>query len=513
MSYSSPDLDPAPCSETVPPLDQRPPGAHPKVLRDELVAAAQWVSHYLAEVPAGAVYRPMPPAHRQRLREPSLASQGQELGRVLDFVREEIAPYPTGNGHPAFFAWVNSPPAPAGIIAELLACAVNATCGMGENALMDLERGTVRMLADLAGLPDATGGVLTSGGSMANLLALATARTWFLAQRGAGDGPAYDRDHTRLTLYYSAQAHMSVAKAAACIGLPAYRLRPVPADHHDRLDPAALRTAVSADRDAGLLPFCTVTTLGTTATGAVDPLEPVTALCRETGMWHHADGAWGGLGAAVPALAPLYQGISGIDSLTVDPHKTLSVPVGCGALLVPDPAHLHTAFAHHASYLTADEPGALPWLSHATIELTRPGTRALSLWATLNHLGRDGVTALITHYLTLADQLRERITAEPRLELLAGGPWPVVCFRITDAGSGDPDSLHTRVARRVQVGGRAYLATVNAHGSTVLRACLCNYRTTSNDLDLLIREVLHATHTHTDTDGGHPTASHQTPHR
>ncbi|MEU8717942.1 aminotransferase class V-fold PLP-dependent enzyme [Streptomyces sp. NPDC048663] len=426
---------------------------------------------------------------RARLREAPLPRTGAELGGVLDFVREEIAPFPTGNGHPAFFAWVNSPPAPAGIIAELLASAVNATCGMGENALMDVERGTVRMLADLAGLPESTGGVLTSGGSMANLLALATARTRFLTGRGSGDGPTYDRDHARLTLYYSAQAHMSVIKAAACIGLPAHRMRAVPADEHDRLNPAALRAAVTADLDAGLLPFCTVTTLGTTATGAVDPLTEVTDLCRRTGMWHHADGAWGGLGAAVPALAPLYQGVADVDSLTVDPHKTLSVPVGCGALLVPDPEHLHTAFAHRASYLTAGEPDALPWLSHATIELTRPGTRALALWATLRHLGRAGVTTLIEHYLTLADQLRDKITAQPRLELLAAGPWPVACFRITHPG-GAADDLHARVARRVQAAGRAYLATVAVNDRTVLRACLCNYRTTTDDLDLLIREVL-----------------------
>ncbi|GHI85975.1 pyridoxal phosphate-dependent decarboxylase family protein [Streptomyces xanthophaeus] len=495
MAHNSPYLEPAQYKDTVSPLGHLLPSVHPKTLRDELVFAAEWVSQYLTDLPANAVSRPMAPAHRARLREVSLAETGQELGRVLDFVRDEIAPHPTGNGHPAFFAWVNSPPAPAGLVAELLASAINATCGMGENALMDLERGTVRMLAGLAGLPDTTGGVLTSGGSMANMLALATARTWFLTRRGSGDGPAYDRDHARLTLYYSAQAHMSVTKAAACIGLPAHRLRPVPTDAYDRLDPAALRAAVTADLDAGLLPFCTVTTLGTTATGAVDPLEPVTDLCRNTGMWHHADGAWGGLGAAVPALAPLYQGIGGVDSLTVDPHKTLSVPVGCGALLVPDPEHLHTAFAHHASYLTPGEQDAQPWLSHATIELTRPGTRALALWATLNHLGRGGVTTLIEHYLTLADQLRDRISAEPRLQLVAGGPWPVVCFRIADPGEGDPDTLHTAVARRVQDNGRAYLATVATRGRTVLRACMCNYRTTTDDLDLLISEVLHAADT------------------
>ncbi|WP_327399779.1 pyridoxal-dependent decarboxylase [Streptomyces sp. NBC_01288] len=468
------------------------PAVHAKVLRDELVAAAEWAARYLSELPQGEVSRPLPARVRSRLRAGQLRQRGGELGGVLDFVREEIAPYPTGNGHPAFFAWVNSPPAPAGIVADLLACAVNATCGMGENALMDLERGTVRMLADLAGLPDGAGGVLTSGGSMANLLALATARTWFLTRRGSADGPAFDRDHARLTLYYSAQAHMSVAKAAACIGLPAHRLRPVATDPHDRLDPDALRAAVTADLDTGLLPFCTVTTLGTTATGAVDPLEPVTDLCRTLGMWHHADGAWGGLGAAVPTLAPHYTGVDGVDSLTVDPHKTLSVPVGCGALLVPDPEHLHTAFAHQASYLTAGEPDALPWLSHATIELTRPGTRALALWATLHHLGRDGVTGLIEHYLALADRLRERITAETRLQLLAGGPWPVACFRITDPDEDDADALHTRIARRVQDNGRAYLATVAVQGRTVLRAALCNYRTTTGDLDLLIREILDA---------------------
>ncbi|MBO1333288.1 aminotransferase class V-fold PLP-dependent enzyme [Streptomyces sp. VRA16 Mangrove soil] len=483
------DVAPARCSDAAPPWKQVLPGAEPKVVRDELVAAAEWVSRYLSELPAGSVSRPMRAEHRARLREGSLAPQGAELGRVLDFVRAEIAPYPSGNGHPAFFAWVNSPPAPAGLIAELLAGAVNATCGMGENALMDLERGTVRTLAGLAGLPDGTGGVLTSGGSMANLLALATARSWFLTRRGSGDGPDYDRDHARLTLYYSAQAHMSVSKAAACIGVPAHRLRPVPADAQDRLDPDALRAAVAADTDAGFLPFCTVSTLGTTATGAVDPLEAVTSVCRGAGMWHHADGAWGGLGAAVPALAPLYRGVGDVDSLTVDPHKTLSVPVGCGALLVPDPGHLHTAFAHRASYLTAGETDALPWLSHSTVELTRPGTRALALWATLNHLGRDGVTALIEHYLTLAARLRDKITADPRLELLAGGPWPAACFRVTDVAPDDADALHTRVARRIQEGGRAYLATVEVRGRTVLRACVCNYRTTTDDLDVLLGEV------------------------
>lgn len=281
-----------------------PLGVHPKVFRDELTAAADWVADYLGRITQHPVTRPIPPAHRQALAAAALPHEGQDLGALLEFVDRAIAPYPTGNGHPAFFAWINSPPSPAGVIAELLATAVNATCGMGEHALMDLERGVVRDLASLAGMAPTTGGVLTSGGSMANLLCLGAARTWFLRHHGATDGPAYDQAHARLIAYHSDQAHMSVAKAAAVIGLPAWRLRAVPTTAEHRMDVEALRAMADADRASGLLPFCVVSNLGSTASGAVDPIEAITQVCRTQGMWHHADGAWGGLGALVPELAP-----------------------------------------------------------------------------------------------------------------------------------------------------------------------------------------------------------------
>ena len=462
---------------------------HPKVFRDELARAAEWVADYLERLPEQPVTRPMPEAHRDVLAAGTLPDQGQDLGGLLDFVQESIAPYPTGNGHPAFFAWINSPPSPPGVIAELLACAINATCGMGEHALMDLERGVVRDLATLAGLPKTAGGVLTSGGSMANLLCLATARHWFLQRHDAADGPAYDRAHARLVAYHSDQAHMSVAKAAAVIGLPAWRLRAVPTTADRQMDLDALRTAVERDRAAGLLPFCVVSNLGTTASGAIDTPAPITELCRSHGMWHHADGAWGGLGAALPELAPAYRGVADLDSLTVDPHKTLSVPVGCGAALVNNPEALRAAFAFRASYLEGDQDR--PWMSDYTIELTRPGTRTLTLWATLRHLGRSGVTALLRHYQDLAHHLRERIEHHPELELCTSGPLPVVNFRLRTAPSdGTASAFHTAIAAGLQQRGHAYLATVEHHGETVLRACVCNYRTTTADLDTLLDEVL-----------------------
>ncbi|MCM1973017.1 aspartate aminotransferase family protein [Streptomyces sp. G1] len=462
---------------------------HPKVFRDELVRAAEWVADYLEQLPEGPVTRPVPDAHRRLLATGSLPEHGQGLGGLLDFVETSIAPYPTGNGHPAFFAWINSPPSQPGVIAELLACAINATCGMGEHALMDLERGVVRDLAELAGLPEAAGGVLTSGGSMANLLCLATARHWFLQRQGATDGPAYDQAHARLVAYHSDQAHMSVAKAAAVIGLPSWRLRAVTTTDDRCMDVAALRAAVERDREAGLLPFCVVSNLGTTASGAIDTPAPITDLCRQYGMWHHADGAWGGLGAVLPELAAAYRGIADLDSLTVDPHKALSVPVGCGAALVADPESLRAAFAFRASYLDGDQEW--PWLSDYTVELTRPGTRALTLWATLRHLGRSGVTALLSHYQDLARYLRDRIQEHPGLDLCDSGPLPVVCFRLhTTPEDGTSSAFHAAVAGRLQQRGHAYLATVEHRGETILRACVCNHLTTTADLDTLLHEVV-----------------------
>ncbi|WP_198347427.1 pyridoxal phosphate-dependent decarboxylase family protein [Nocardia terrae] len=455
---------------------------HPRAFRDELVSSAQWVAEYLANLDQGPVTRRLPSALRRRLGSGGLAEHGGDLFAILDFAEESLAPYPTGNGHPAFFAWINSPPSPAGVIAELLATAINATCGMGEHALMDLERGVIADLARLAGMADTTGGVLTSGGSMANLLCLAAARHWFLERRQALDGPEYDAAHGRLVVYCGAQAHMSVAKAAAVIGIPRSRVRVIATTSDRRMDVAAFAAAVRADLSAGLLPFCAVSNLGSTPTGAIDTPAPITAVCREHGMWHHADGAWGGLGVQVPGWAPAYDGIAEIDSLTVDPHKTLSVPVGCGAALVTDPQRLRAAFGFRASYLDSDEN--LPWMSEYTFELTRPGTRALALWATLHQLGRSGVAALLEHYDRMAGYLRERITAHPRLDLLACGPLPVVCFRVHGITS------HVALAEAVQNRGRAYLATVDYDGDTVLRACICNHRTGTEHIDTLIDEIL-----------------------
>ncbi|MFC3454076.1 pyridoxal phosphate-dependent decarboxylase family protein [Amycolatopsis speibonae] len=465
-----------------------PLAVEPDDFRRELVRTAHWVADYLEAMPESPVTRPLPDQHRRRLSASPLRDGGQALPEFLDFIKTDVAPYPGGNGHPAFFAWITTPPAPIGILAHLVGATLNASCGYGENALVDLERGAVRALADLAGLPQGTGGVLTSGGSMANLLCLAAARTWFLASRDATDGVAHDDIHARLVCYQSTETHMSVTKAARTIGLPPSRIRHVPVTADLRMDPGRLRAAVEADLVAGLLPFCVVSNLGTVGTGAIDPLPEITRVCREHGLWHHGDGAYGGLGSAHPDLAPHYEGVAELDSLTVDPHKVLNVPIACGAALVTDAGRLRAAFSTRASYLDGNDEW--PWLSESTLELTRPGGRALSVWAILHQLGRDGVRDLLEHYLSHARLLRELIRERPDLELITDGPWAITCFRYSPSSfDGDLDVLTTRIARELQDGGKTFLATVRVHGTLTLRASVCGHRTTKADVETLVAEV------------------------
>jgi glutamate/tyrosine decarboxylase-like PLP-dependent enzyme len=467
-----------------------PLAVEPADFRRELLRTANWVADYLEAVPDNPVSRPMSTDHRRRLSASPLQDTGRPVAEFLDFVDSDVTPYPGGNGHPAFFAWITTPPAPIGILADLIGCALNASCGYGENALVDMERGAVRALAELAGLPARTGGVLTSGGSMANLLCLAAARTWFLSTRGATDGDAHDQAHARLVCYQSIETHMSVAKAARTMGLPPSRIRNIPVTADLRMDIDALRTAVEADRAAGLLPFCVVSNLGTVGTGAVDPLLEITRLCREHGMWHHGDGAYGGLGAVHPDLAPHYNGVDELDSLTVDPHKTLNVPISCGAALVTNAESLRAAFTAEASYLDGNDDW--PWLSEYTLELTRPSGRALALRAVLHQLGKRGVIELFDHYLRHAQLLRELISERPELHLVTAGPWAITCFRyLPEDFAGDIDELTAQVAQRVQDRGQAFLATVRVHGRLTLRASVCGHRTTKADVETLLAEVLH----------------------
>ncbi|RJQ80317.1 aspartate aminotransferase family protein [Pseudonocardiaceae bacterium YIM PH 21723] len=414
-------------------------------LRSELIVTAHWVADQLTRSAKRRVAKEPDPEHRIALRRLPIPEQPAEPGSLLPFVERTLAPYPGGAGHPAGFASPGTGSTGTRALAGLLRAALDDD----HETLPDLAQGVVRSLAGLAGLQNTTGR-LTASPTAAHLLCLATAR---------------DRQPDRdLVLYRSTEADPSIDEAARLAGIR--RIRPVPVDRDRRLDPEALRLAIKRDQAVGLRPFCVVSTIGTPATGAIDPLPEITALCRAFKLWQHADGSLGGFGGLVPELAPLYRGIDEVDSLTVDPHRALGGPPGCAAAL---------------------SATTLPTLGSA-------GERALELWATLRLHGRIGAAELVAERQDLGHQLRDLIANHPGLVLHSVGPLPIACFGFPDE-QGDPSTrsaFHEAVACRIRQRGRSRLSTVDLDGHTVLRACIGSRETTKRELDLLLDEVLAA---------------------
>ena len=474
------------------------PALDPAEFRRLGYLAVDLAAAHLATIRDRPVFSPMMPAERQALLDQPLPDQGISPTALLDYVRDQVYAHPMGNGHPRFFGWVNSPPAPVGVLADLLAAALNPSCAGGDHAAIYLERCTVRWLMDLAGFPtEGSMGLLVSGGSMASLTCLAAARHQAIEATGGnvrdqglpagGDPP--------LVLYLSAEGHSAMRKAAEMLGLGAAGIHTVPVDGAARLDVGALRAAIAADRAAGRQPFCVAASAGTVNTGAVDPLEALADLCREEGLWLHVDGAYGAVGRLDPLVAPLYRGIERADSLALDPHKWLSVPVECGCALVRDGALLRRTFSLVPPYLRTEEGkgfGGLPWFSEYGFQQSR-GFRALKLWMTLQHMGRAGVAALVQRHNALARHLAALVEAAPNLQLMAPVTLSIVCFRYVPAcaprDAEELDRLNTALMHAVQAGGESFITSTSIGGRVALRACVLHYATTADDIAALVALV------------------------
>ena len=470
------------------------------VFRELARTAVELAQGHLGGARDGAVYAPMTPAERRRLLDQALPDAGRDPRAILDLFRDAVLPHPMGNGHPRFFGWVNSPPAPLGVLGDFLAAAMNPSCAGGDHAAIYVERAAVRWLMELTGFPTAGSmGVLTSGASVASIIALAAARHRVAAAHGwdiRADG--LQGRHPRLRVYVSEEGHSCLRKAAELLGLGGSAVRTVPVDDRSELDVKALGDAIAADRRAGDWPCCVAASAGTVGTGAIDPLDPIAELCERERLWLHVDVAYGALGVLAKARAARYAGMARADSLALDPHKWLSVPVECGCLLVRDGALLRDAFSLVPPYLRTEEGkgfGGLPWFSEYGVQQTR-GFRALKLWMVLQHLGRRGVTALVERHLALAQRLATLVDAAPDLERLAPVELSIVAFRyVPEALRGDEaglDALNKQVMEQVQTEGAAFITNTVVRGRFALRACLLHYATTEADVAALVEVVRRA---------------------
>ena len=306
----------------------------------------------LAELPCRS---PVPAAVRDELMQQPAPQTAADPDALLEYIGSTILRYPMGNGSPRFFAWVNSPSAPVAVLAELLAAGLNPSVAGGDHAATYVQHAALGWIKESVSFPQASGGILTSGGSVANLIGLAVMRDVKTARGVRQDGM---RGQPPLVVYTSTQGHSCIQKAVELLGIGHANLRRVAVDSDWQMDVAALERQIEADRGAGLQPACVAATAGTVNTGAIDPLADIAALCRAENLWFHVDAAYGGPAALVPDLAARYRGIELTDSLALDPHKWMYVPVECGCALVRDAQAMRDAFSLVPPYLRSRNSGS-----------------------------------------------------------------------------------------------------------------------------------------------------------
>src|ERR1044072_7250208 len=416
------------------------------------------------------------------------------------------------NGHPRMYGYVASPATPVGAFASLAAAALNSNVTSWRSAPgpTEVEQTAVRWLAELIGFKgegvnESCGGLLTSGGSMANLNALFVAHRTY-AHHASRQG--FWGERAAPGLYASDQIHLSIPKAADILGFGREQVRVVPSDESFRVDVRRLRERVEADTRNGLRPFCVVASAGTVSTGAVDDLRELASVAQAHSLWFHVDGAYGGLAASTNAKRALFEGLTEADSVSLDPHKWLYTPLGARCLLFREPERARAAFAGteegYIKVFEREEAEAFAFWDYGT-ELSRP-FRALKVWATLSYYGARRSAAAIEEDCRVAEHMAERVRAAEEFELLAPVALGICCFRYVPADArleledeekreetnARLDNLNERVMHRVQRGGEAYVSNAILRGRFALRASITNYRTTRRDIDLTLDTIRRA---------------------
>lgn len=437
---------------------------------------------WLASSRERPVWLKMPEPLRVELRAP-LPRAGAALPAIADDFRRLVLPYSSANEHPRMMGWVNGGGNAAGMLAALVEGVFNVNCGGRDHAAIEVERQVIAWAAEAVGLPREAGGVLVTGSSMANFIAV-------LVARRAAAGEAVRRTGVSglgLVAYASVAAHGCLPRGLDMAGLGSEALRTIAVDDAGRMRTDALAAAVAADRAAGLRPFLVVGTAGTVDTGAVDPLPAVAEIAADAGAWFHVDGAFGATVAFSAARRHLVAGIERADSVAFDFHKWAQVPYDAGCVLVRDRQLELDTFAQSLAYLQSDTRGIAgnpPWPRDMGPDLSR-SFRALKVWMTLKAYGAEGIGRVVDRGCEIAAHLARRIAAEPALALVAPVALNIVCFR----ARGD-DALNREIVVRLQEGGIAAPSTTTIDGRLAIRAAIFNHRTTEADADALVEGVL-----------------------
>jgi glutamate/tyrosine decarboxylase-like PLP-dependent enzyme len=405
--------------------------------------------------------------------------------------RELVMPYSMGNTHPRFWSWFMGNGTAFAAVGDFLAAVINPNMGGGNHMPNQVEGQVVDWCKEIVGLPPEASGLLVSGGSMANFVGLAVARNSRagIDVRELGVA-AIERP---LVTYASVEVHSCVQKAIESLGLGARSLHRVPVNADYEIDVGALERMIAADRAAGLQPFCVVGNAATINTGATDDLDALATVCAREGLWFHVDGAIGALLALAPSHRHLVRGMERADSVTLDLHKWLHIPFEAACVLVRDRKAHRAAFALTPEYLEKTERGLASgnlWFSEYGLQLSR-GFRALKVWLSIKEHGLDRFGRLIDRNIAQARELAALVEAEPTLELLAPVATNIVCFRYNPGGMDDAElnALNAELLIRLHESGVAAPSYTTLQGRYCLRAAIANFRTTSDDLPMLVQAV------------------------
>ena len=445
---------------------------------------------YLVTLRERPAWQPYPEEMRQKLVTPP-PREGQGAAAAYKDYQELVAPWPRGNIHPRFWAWVIGTGTPMSVVAEMLTATMNVNATGFDQSSTHVELQVLAWFKELMGFPAEASGILVSGGSVANLVALNVARSSiapFPVRKQGVSGEA------RLMLYTSKQAHNSVQRALELMGLGAESLAYIPVGDDYRIDVAALKARIAADRKAGLTPFCVVANAGTVNTGAVDDIDAIADLCRDEKLWLHVDGAFGALAILDPARRGLLKGMERADSLAFDLHKWMYLPMDVGCVLVRSEQAHTDAFAVPATYL-AQQQGGMSGGPRSTSDygpqLSR-SFRALKVWMNIKAYGLDKFGRLIAQNVRQAQYLEARVKREAELELSAPVPLNIVNFRYLKPGLSPEalDALNSRILVELQRRGIAAPSSTVLGGRFVIRVAITNHRSRREDFDALVDGVL-----------------------
>ena len=469
-------------SSPIPPLDleaeRRASADLPNAdLRAAMHRVADLVADYLEHVGERPVLPPIGPGAVRAQLPPVPPEQGEPLDAILADYQRFVLPATTHWNHPGFLAYFGITGSAPGIVAEALTAALNVNAMLWRTgpAATELEELACDWLRQMLALPAEFRGHINDTASISTFLALAAARQ--RAPFGVRErGLAGRAEVPPLIVYASDQAHSSIDKGALALGLGLDNVRRVESDDAFRLDPRALERAIAEDRRAGRHPLAVVATAGTTSTTSVDPLAELASIAERERLWLHVDAAYGGAAAICPEMRPWFAGLERADSIVVNPHKWMFVPVDCSVLLLRDPRLLREAFTLVPDYLQTSE-GATNLMDYG-IQLGRR-FRALKLWMVVRAFGVEGLRQRIRAHCAMARRFAEWVAADPRFEVAAPVPFSTVCFRLRDAGRGaaESDARNERLLAAVNASGLALLSQTRLRGRFVLRLAIGNLRT------------------------------------